>query len=57
MARSVEDHDAPCDGAEKKTDEIDADECGEPLPADGESGIDHLTPAEMNNEDGGDREP
>ena len=57
MARSIEDHDAPCDRAENKTDEVDADERDKSLPADGESGIHHLAPAEMNDEDGGDREP
>ena len=56
MTRSVEDQEAPRDRAQKQTDEIDADESGEPLPADGESGIDHLSPAEMNDENGGDRE-
>ena len=57
MARSVEDQKTPTGRTEKQTDEIDADESGEPLPADGESGIDHLPPAEMNDEDGGDRKP
>src|SRR5581483_683601 len=54
--RRVEDHDAPGDCAKEKADEIDADQRGESLPADGERGIDDLAPAEMGDEDGRDRE-
>jgi hypothetical protein len=52
---SIEDHDAPGDGAEKEADEIDGDKCSKSLPAHREEGADDLMPAEMENEESCDR--